>query len=406
MARMRWRLGVAFVVCCSTGTAGAQVTLGTGVRAATVDAAGRDRWQANQVVASALRVERPWVTLASDGAVMRDERGVWRTAGALEAALFSAAPFGSRLAFVGSLGEPSRDSALYPSRLVAGARLSRRVGASGAWVGADLSPSNAATARSADLTSGVWRQLRSALISVSVSTRAGSSRGPLMPLGPTLGPDSVRVDSAGVPIKRPSRSSPSDSANALVARRWSEAEGRLYWGVGRWSLDLAVGGRMAAAGVGAGVWVNADAAVVVNPRLAVVAGVGKTPGGVASRLPAHSYASVGIRLMRAAPVSRALPPELQPVAVGFELKQLEPGQYRVALRVPRARVVELTGDFTSWQPVMLQRGHGDWWETTLSITPGTHQVNVRINGERWIAPPGATVVDDDFAGVVGVIVVR
>jgi hypothetical protein len=163
---------------------------------------------------------------------------------------------------------------------------------------------------------------------------------------------------------------------------------------------------MAAAGVGAAMWANADAAIVVSPRLAVVAGVGKTPGGVASRLPAHSYASVGIRLMRAARVSRALPPELQPVAVGFELKQLDPGQYRVAVRAPRARVVELTGDFTSWQPVALQRGHGDWWETTLSITPGTHQVNVRINGERWIAPPGATVVDDDFAGVVGVIVVR
>ena len=94
------------------------------------------------------------------------------------------------------------------------------------------------------------------------------------------------------------------------------------------------------------------------------------------------------------------------VAVGFELQQLEPGHYRVAVRAPRARVVELTGDFTSWQPVMLQRGHGDWWETTVAITPGTHQVNIRVDGERWIAPPGATVVDDDFAGVVGVIVVR
>jgi hypothetical protein len=404
---MRCRLGVALMVCCSAaGAAGAQVTLGTGVRAATVHALGRDRWQANQVVASALRFERPWLSLASDGAVMRDERGTWRTTGALEGALFSAAPFGSRVAFVGSVGEPSRDSALYPSRLVTGARLSRRIGASGIWVGADVSPSGPAAARSADLTSGVWSQLRSALVSVSVSTRAGASRGPLMPLGPTLGPDSVMVDSAGVPIKRPSQSSPSDSASALVARRWSEAEGRLYWGIGRWSLDLVVGGRMAAAGVGAAVWANADAAIVVNPQVAVVAGVGKTAGGLASRLPAHRYASIGIRLMRAAPVSRALPPELHPVATGFELTQLEPGQYRVAVRAPRARVVELTGDFTSWQPITLQRGQGDWWETTLPITPGTHQVNVRINGERWIAPPGATVVDDDFAGVVGVIVVR
>lgn len=407
MARMRWRLGVAAGGCCLVAHgAEAQVTLGTGLRAATVDALGRDRWRANQVVATAIRFDRPWMTLASDGAVMRDERGAWRTAGALEAALFSMAPFGSRLALVGSVGEPSRDSALYPSRVVAGARLSRRFGGSGVWIGADASPSGAVAARAADLTSGIWRQLSSALISVSVSTRAGASRGPLMPLGPSLGPDSVIVDSAGRPIKRPSQSSASDSANALVARRWSEAEGRLYWGVGRWSLDLSVGGRMAAAGVGAAMWATADASVLVNPRLAIVGGVGSTPGGVASRLPAHRYASIGVRLMRSAPASRELPPELQPVAVSFELEQVEPGHYRVALRAPRARVVELTGDFTAWKPVALQRAHGDWWETTLSITPGTHQVNIRINGERWIAPPGATVVDDDFAGVVGVIVVR
>jgi hypothetical protein len=407
MARMHWLAGVGVTMCCSaTQVASAQVTFGTGLRAASVDATGDERWQANQVAASALRLERPWLTLGSDGAVMRDGRGLWRTTGSLEAALFGGAPFGSRLAFVGSAGEPARDSALHPSRLVVGTRLSRRVGGGGAWIGADLTPSRADAGHSADLTSGLWRQFRSALISVSVSSRAGASRGPLMPLGPSFGPDSIFVDSAGVPIKRPSQAGSQDSASALVARRWSEAEGRLYWGSGRWSLDLTVGGRLAAAGVGAATWATADGAVLISPRLAIVGGLGKTPGGLASRLPAHRYASLGIRLMRSAPVARALPPELQPAAVGFEVQQLEPGHYRVALRVPRARVVELTGDFTSWQPVTLQRANGDWWEITLPITPGTHQVNVRINGERWIAPPGATVVDDDFAGVVGVIVVR
>jgi hypothetical protein len=153
-------------------------------------------------------------------------------------------------------------------------------------------------------------------------------------------------------------------------------------------------------------WASADGAVLVSQRIAIVAGVGTAPGGMITRLPAHRHASLGLRLMRAAPLPRALPVELQPVAVGFEVTALAPGRYRVALRVPRARVVELTGDFTAWRPVALQRGRGDWWETTLAIAPGTHQVNIRINGERWVAPPGATVVDDDFAGVVGVIVVQ
>jgi hypothetical protein len=346
------------------------------------------------------------VTLGSDGAVLRDERGAWRTTGAIEGALFATGPFGARLAVAGSLGEPARDSTRYPSRSVVGARLSRRVGASGAWIGADLARSSGIEAHAADFSTGVWRQIRSAVVSVSVSSRAGASPGPLVPIGPPFRQDSIVVDSGGVEITRPSQTARQDSANALVARRWSEAEGRLYWGVGRWSLDLAVGARLAAAGIGAAMWANANGALLVNSRVALVGGVGTAPGGLASRLPAHRFASLGLRLMRAAPIARALPAELQPVATAFEVQQLEPGQYRVAVRVPRARVVELTGDFTSWTPVALHRGGGDWWEITLPIAPGTHQVNIRVNGERWVAPPGATVVDDDFAGVVGVIVVR
>jgi hypothetical protein len=153
-------------------------------------------------------------------------------------------------------------------------------------------------------------------------------------------------------------------------------------------------------------WATADGALLVSPRLAIVGGIGTAPGGIMSQLPAHRHASLGVRLMRAAPLARALPVELQPVAVDFDVQELAPGQYRVALRVPRARVVELTGDFTAWKPVAMHRSRGDWWEATLPITPGTHQVNVRINGERWVAPPGATVVDDDFAGLVGVIVIH
>jgi hypothetical protein len=407
MARMRWRVSVAVVICWPMGqTASAQVTLGTGLRAAAFDGLGRDRWLANQVVASAFRFERPWLTLGSEGAVLRDQRGAWRTSGAIEGALLHEAPFATRLALVGSLGEPARDSTLYPSRSVLGTRLSRRIGLGGAWIGADVARSHGAGVHTTDLTSGVWRQFRSALLTVSVSSRGGASPGPLSSIGLPARQDSIVTDSSGVPVKRPSQTTPQDSANALVARRWSEAEGRLYWGVGRWSLDLAVGARLAAAGVGGAMWATADGTLLVNPRVAIVAGVGTTPGGLASRLPAHRFASFGLRLMRAASISRALPVELQPAATAFAVQAVDSGQYRVALRVPRARVVEVTGDFTSWEPVALHRSSGDWWEVTLPIAPGTHQVNVRINGERWTAPPGATVVDDDFAGVVGVIVVR
>jgi hypothetical protein len=406
MARTRWHASVAVVVCCSAAQlASAQVTLGTGLRVSTVDALGRDRWRANQVVASALRLDRPWLALGGDGAVLRDEHGAWRTAGSIDAAVLATAPRGARFAIVGSLGEPAQDSALHPSRLVVGARLTRRVGAGGAWLAADLArPAGTPMAHNTDFTSGAWRQVGSALLTVSLSSRAGVASSWVSRTS-TL-PDSVLVDSAGTQAWRPQQMARTDTGTALTSRRWSEAEGRLYWAGGRWSVDVAVGGRLASLGVSAAMWARVDGALLVSPRLAIVGGAGTAPGGFISRLPAHRHASLGIRLMRSAPLSKALPVEVQPAAIAFEVLPVSPGQYRVALRVPRARVVELTGDFTEWKPVALHRGVGDWWEVTLPIAPGTHQINVRINGERWVAPPGATVIDDDFAGVVGVIVVH
>jgi hypothetical protein len=395
------------LLCCSLpALAPAQVTLGTGVRALTSGAPGREGWRANQVVASAFRFDRPWLAFGSDGAVLRDERGAWRGTGSLETAVLARGPGDGRLAIVGSLGEPARDSTLYRSRAVVGARLSRRVGAWGTWLAADAArPAGSNAPPTADFTSGAWRQLGSALVTVSLSSRAFAARGSSLQTNAVALPDSVS-DSLGVPVPHPSHGVAQDSVTGLVARRWSEAEGRLFWAGGRWSLDVAIRGRLAAAGVRAAMWATADAAWLLGPRLALVGGVGTAPSGPSPYMPAHRHASIGLRLMRSTSLGRPLPVELQPVAVAFEVQEVGAGVYRVATRVPRARAVEVTGDFTAWKPVALHRGSGDWWEVTVPMTPGTHQINLRINGERWVAPPGATVIDDDFAGVVGVIVVR
>jgi hypothetical protein len=33
-------------------------------------------------------------------------------------------------------------------------------------------------------------------------------------------------------------------------------------------------------------------------------------------------------------------------------------------------------------------------------------MNLRVDGERWIAPPGTATIDDDFNGRVGLVIVR
>ena len=70
-----------------------------------------------------------------------------------------------------------------------------------------------------------------------------------------------------------------------------------------------------------------------------------------------------------------------------------------------ARTVEVMGDFTDWRPVALTLVTPTQWEVQLSVAPGVHRVNVRINGGGWFAPAGTRAEETEFGGVVGVLVV-
>ena len=48
----------------------------------------------------------------------------------------------------------------------------------------------------------------------------------------------------------------------------------------------------------------------------------------------------------------------------------------------------------------------DWWETSLTIAPGLHQVQVRLDGGPWQVPPGLPRTNREFAGEAGVLVVN
>jgi hypothetical protein len=97
---------------------------------------------------------------------------------------------------------------------------------------------------------------------------------------------------------------------------------------------------------------------------------------------------------------------VRPTAAAFQIDDAEHGTRRLRIRVPSARSVELSADFTNWQPVSLRHVDGDQWETTLVIAPGMHRVAIRVDGDAWTTPPGIAAVQDEFQGTVGVIVVR
>jgi len=67
--------------------------------------------------------------------------------------------------------------------------------------------------------------------------------------------------------------------------------------------------------------------------------------------------------------------------------------------------VDVTGDFTGWVPRTLNRGADGWYSFETPLSPGTYQMNVRVNGGEWLPPPSLPTVKDEFGGLTGVLLV-
>ncbi len=159
-------------------------------------------------------------------------------------------------------------------------------------------------------------------------------------------------------------------------------------------------------------------------RAAFVAGVGVFPFDAVQGLPGGRYASAGLRLVTRRP--RGGDPALRAeLTASYELQRLEraararvvvdrfqitdnpDGTRMLRLRVPGARRVELIADFTDWAPVALTPGTAPAeWCVALTVGPGVHRVNVRVDDGEWAVPEGLVAMRDDFGGAVGMFVVR
>jgi hypothetical protein len=162
-------------------------------------------------------------------------------------------------------------------------------------------------------------------------------------------------------------------------------------------------------------WGGATAAYWLSNNLAIVAAGGSYPADFGQGLPAGSYVALTIRVATRRPPTpskvesreyRLLQPLARPVVPDFQVTTVSGTNRLVRIRAPKAGSVEIMGDFNDWRPLPLSKDPGGDWTVVVPMSKGTHRMNLRVDGGDWGVPPGVTALNDDFGGVVGVLVVE
>jgi len=201
-----------------------------------------------------------------------------------------------------------------------------------------------------------------------------------------------------------------DVEGALHARRW------------RFTFDGVLGVRGWSHGGGHGVYGEASGALAAGGHLAIVVSGGRYPtdpirGSVSGR-----YLGVAVRLTalpwRSLPTAvPALPKQVTPLSPSGADGAADPPSLTVQLRscacdgrtlvvlADAATTVEVSGDFTDWEPLSLSSRAPGEWAADLPLRPGTYRFNVRVNGGDWTVPAGVTAVMDEFGGRVALLTV-
>lgn len=247
---------------------------------------------------------------------------------------------------------------------------------------------------------GVWQRFQMVGVSVEAATHVARLPGHTTPMRIVPGQIANSPDTGQVVHDLqdtiPGQTTPGRDA------MWSDVQGRLSWFRGRARFEAVVGARPGVGSFAPATWANVRGSYEITSRVALVAAGGSDPAHISLGIPASRFASVALRVLpgRASPGIVDAPP-----VASFSVHAAGVGSYRVTYLAPGAKSVELSGDFNGWKAITLAPNERGVWETTIPLPAGTYHVNVRVNGEQWLAPAGLPQAHDDFNGTVGIFVV-
>ena len=329
-------------------------------------------------VSPAFRFERPGVLVAGRGSYLRFESGRHSLQGSLAFSVFSHPLGRMRVELAGDGGVSRYAQFASFSHLLVGPRLHLTGRREGLWAGAILGTATLGEARRpvTAFTSGSWAERFGATwVLTATVTRVGDSS-------------------------------------------YTDVEGTTHLRRGPVTFDGLLGVRGWSRGGGHGVYGEASAAWRLRTWLALILSGGRYPtdpirGSVSGR-----YASLALRLTapRWGMPDRAPPPRVAPQwhspagggdpAPTFEVRPC-PGcdERTLVVHAADAVRVEVAGDFTDWDPVLLSKTAADTWSLHIPLLPGTYRFNIRVDGGDWMVPAGVTRQGDEFGGHVGLLTI-
>lgn len=195
--------------------------------------------------------------------------------------------------------------------------------------------------------------------------------------------------------------------------------GATHYEVGRLMFDGSLGVRSRSQGGGHGVYGEATGTFALGTWVSLVLAGGRYPTDPTRGSVAGRYLGLGLRFS-AVPRRRAdaraarrsglsgfgsADPSDTPLP-SAELQPCDCVGGRLTIVAGTAAVVEVSGDFTDWEPVALAPSdRPGTWRFAAPIPPGTYRFNIRIDRGEWIVPAGVTRLEDEYEGQVGLLIV-
>jgi hypothetical protein len=292
----------------------------------------------------------------------------------------------------------------------------------GLWLGSGVArPWRVGVVSSADVAdAGAWARLGDAARALGVATFTTTfTNFSFTKVASINDTGSATLSCASVPVATAPPTNTSlralfnESVSATACERQSrfgDLEGSLHWDLGALELTGQMGHRF---GDSYDVtedsrrWTSLMGTIWFNERIALIAGGGRQPALPLRGIPARSYAMAGFEIAYRPMSKSSVPVSLphSPLVKSFAHHAAATGMQKIIIRVGGVETVDVMGDFSDWVPLTLVRRGRDLWELSIPMSPGMHQINVRVDRGPWVAPPNLPTTKDGFNGEVGLLVV-